>query len=85
MQNWLRRAKEVFAVVGRGFCLRFFKNGMVFLSGRGGGQWGFLSQNKLATGWEGAGGGMAGWAQLGIVVLMGGVEGIVLGTVVGAV
>jgi len=58
---------------------------MVFLSGRGGGQWGFLSQNKLATGREGAGGSMAGRAQLGIVVLMGGVEGIVLGTVVGAV
>ena len=55
---------------------------MVFLSGRGGGQWCFPSQNRPAIGREGAGGGMAGLAQLGIVGLMGGVGGNVPGGMV---
>ncbi len=58
---------------------------MVFLSGRGGGQWDFLVHSTPAIRLETAGGGTAGLAQLGIVVFeLGGVRVGALGMVVGA-
>ena len=58
---------------------------MVFLSSRGGGQWGFPVQSMLAIRLETAGGSTAGLAQLGIVVFeLGGVRVGALGMVFGA-
>jgi len=68
-----------------GLVCNFFLNGMVFLSGRGGGQWGFPIQITPSIRRETAGGGMAGRAQLGIVSFaVGGVKWSASGTVVGA-
>ena len=59
-----------------GFVCAFFLNGMVFLSGRGGGQWDFSEYNTPAIGLGPAGGSTAGLAQLWIVVFgLGGVRG----------
>jgi len=56
---------------------------MVFLSGRGGGQWGVPVQSTPAIGLGSAGGGTAGRAQLGIVFFdWGGVGGGALSAVV---
>jgi len=62
----------------------FFLKGVVFLSGGGGGQWDFPAQNMPTIEVE-AGGGMAGFAQLRIVVfVVGWGQGKSQGTVVGA-
>jgi len=57
---------------------------MVFLSGRGGGQWDLPVQSTPAIGLGSAGGGTAGLAQLGIVFGLGGTGGGALGAIVGA-
>jgi len=52
-----------------GLVWSFFLNGVVFWSSRSGGKWGFPTQNMPAIGFK-AGGSMAGFAQLGIVVVV---------------
>ncbi len=67
-----------------GLVCGFFLKGVVFLSGCGRGQWGFPMQNMPTIKVE-AGGGMAGFAQLGIVVfVVGGGQGKLQGTVFGS-
>jgi len=66
-----------------GLVCGFFLNGIVFLSGHGRGQWVFPTQNVPAIRLE-AGGGTAGFAQLGIVVFVVGGRGNLQGTIVGA-